>query len=1252
MDYEAEYVIRTILKERPDAYLIDWEDHAVTGEKYKPTWEPKANANKLAIDDWEAQKTTSTWKSRIGTQSLLLTSCIEVPGAAPAASNSTPRSTQPPKRAGRPRRKVIESSPDLSPQALRQRPRENGKSSTAQTKPRSEPGITETQEDEPIAEPTKLVPATSPQQYEGESPLFLQSDASRAASVVAVVEPSSPPSSAREGAYQAFLSSQTPIETTASQPAPSACVIADTPAKQLVQIEPAEFSSRVIPDSQSLNLLSSSVPIAGHEQVPGGVSARQTQSQPQPDLVLGNNPHGRDQPESHGEADLPERTELSDKLENPSHPRSSRTEQAPHLDHVAQPADLPKFPATHESLELTSTVQAAHSPVPSLLIGPLHTTHPDSSTQSASQVSSQPIAAEVSQAPDEAHTETAEILDPAPGAGAALTQLRSPTIYSSFPFETQIGLLQSSQAATGAEVPIQAQTSPAVVSSPDKDSSSIVSAPAYSLGPIGESAPPRPSNLSSQLASRSPTPSHNMDISQVSPTSASAGTRERLNALRQKYKTESQITESPATGAQPNPPSTALTDSVSQAPHPVSSLIDSAPAHRSPSAVPPEIPQVVATRDEMNTSERYETLIPRAEGPDELRRGSVRGRNLSRQESRVNVLPDSRHTVAIALVGPQRDHYSSEIRFHGDLVQQYIATRHPSAELIAKADRFVERMRHIALHTDLENDDTLSQYDAGAARQARYDVDSSSMFRFLKLLLEPLKARKLHIVVVAPTSRVLNMLDVFLTGLEMPHKKAVDGLAADQDSVEEGLRITITHADDDGGILSVKSDCIIALAPAARTLGGKSTSLQIDLIVPKSVEHVEQSIAPSTDRSARLGTLVSALYQLGDEAGKLADGQPPPDAAAAIIARYIAEPTQEWSLDSLLPLEIPASQTDSEVDEDSTLQDGRKRAHEAEDDEPEASEARTKKQRLTNGAEDPPTMTVNPSDLDLTHVSDSITKATESQNGLVLPGLSIAEKQLQDLLATAQEQLCEHVTALSDLQYRFEEQRKDLSETNKARDEALFRAERATLRMTEIYTTMSTLKEERTALKGQLEEANARLLNHSIPERVELETIRLIAAQAAADKKKLEERVVKLQAENNYIREMYQSSSQSAADLAGERAEMENALAASQNKATGEHARLRQMGYDARTKALAAETKKLKTLLVDREAGLRFRDEELARLREANRGRMGTRGSSVPRSPRLGSPMKLGRDIRSRQGSPTTGELKGKGVHPHPLRNS
>ncbi|KAI9780104.1 MAG: hypothetical protein M1816_003189 [Peltula sp. TS41687] len=55
-DLDPLYAIKDIIGENNTQYLIDWENNRVTGEAYAPTWEPKANANRAAVDAWERVK--------------------------------------------------------------------------------------------------------------------------------------------------------------------------------------------------------------------------------------------------------------------------------------------------------------------------------------------------------------------------------------------------------------------------------------------------------------------------------------------------------------------------------------------------------------------------------------------------------------------------------------------------------------------------------------------------------------------------------------------------------------------------------------------------------------------------------------------------------------------------------------------------------------------------------------------------------------------------------------------------------------------------------------------------------------------------------------------------------------------------------------------------------------------------------------------------------------------------------------------
>lgn len=50
------YRIKAIIGENPTEYHIDWADNPITGEKFKPDWQPKKNVNTAAVEAWERRK--------------------------------------------------------------------------------------------------------------------------------------------------------------------------------------------------------------------------------------------------------------------------------------------------------------------------------------------------------------------------------------------------------------------------------------------------------------------------------------------------------------------------------------------------------------------------------------------------------------------------------------------------------------------------------------------------------------------------------------------------------------------------------------------------------------------------------------------------------------------------------------------------------------------------------------------------------------------------------------------------------------------------------------------------------------------------------------------------------------------------------------------------------------------------------------------------------------------------------------------
>lgn len=1255
MDYDKEYKVKNILGENKRQYLIDWAEDEETGAQYPPTWEPKSYVNKEAVQDWKDQQARKVQETQAQASS----------SAAPATPSR--------RRKGKSRR-VVESSSDASPAwSKKQSPRQQAEvSGQAEPGSQPEPEIVESQT-EAAAEPESA-----------DSPLFEP-----------VVEPSEARSSYAAGEYQKFsslgvLASSEP-SASASQP------IADTqpvssPSGDQSHSVPVNFgdgAGRVVPDSQSAaELFSSSAPAAatGGDSEPsvgapetGARTSQEDRSHTAEAVNISKEAALIDAGSVTGDSNLaiisvdPTRSAEQARPKPPNTGFGGLSDSVRDLGAAEIESQLPEDLNTCLSQDLRHSQVSAGAERLNLTterreFSPLRTVSPSgarSQIQYGQDLASRAPAGYTSSLPSSSSPFQTQVARPSTGGALRTTSQAQPLPRLS------IGQRAFSQQPAGPSLP--------------RSSSPFASVPSHTLRTLGESAPPRPSTPSSGLGFglgfSTPASQRIMDTSQASRRSTDSKSQlaAKLKLIQEQGRAKRQSmvpTSAPAHGAPPNqvlqprqPPSASTTAPLAQPPSLVSSLVEAEQERRSPSQVPATEPRPTITRDEMNTSERYETLVPQA--PDVSADGQPRQRPASgdfsrrHQQTKDAEVDESRnHVVPIGLLGHQRDQYPQTLQWGRQVVEDFLASSAPDNALVDGAESLLQRLRKIALHPDLDNVDTFTQYDVEPTQDAQWSIDCSAKFRFLKALLDGLRDQTLHVALVSAPGRIVQILEAFLTGINVPHRLMDQVTESSLSSDHEGLMVTLASVDDEA-VESSPADVIIAMEPAAsegsmavKALASKSVSMPLflTLVVPGSIEHIEQSVSATLAPRARLRALVSGVWQYRKDAGKLGDEYTAPVAAASSIAQYLATQANdvEWPVADLDPLPNLDSQTESDLEQTSEHGAiGMKRSF-ASDDLAGDTEV-NKKARYAHHAPDLP-ITINPQEIEITHVTNSVGKSTQPSNSSgIAPQLALltdTERSLHRMLKEAQDKLEEQVQVMSDLQYRHEEQRTQMVEARKERDSAIATATRAVERLTELNGTVTALKHERTSLKSGLEDANARLLAHSVPERAELESLRLANEQMRAEKQQLEKRLQSAKEENEYSRAEYQSASQSAQSFATQNTDLENRVATLQNKATGEQARLRQMGYDMQTKNLRVENKHLKAVLRGHEAGLKLKDEEIARLKEASRGRMGTRGTSVPRSPRVGSPMKMDalRGNGSRQGSPAASDVRERTTPLHPLR--
>lgn len=708
---------------------------------------------------------------------------------------------------------------------------------------------------------------------------------------------------------------------------------------------------------------------------------------------------------------------------------------------------------------------------------------------------------------------------------------------------------------------------------------------------------------------------------------------------------------------------------------------------RSPSAVPPAEVVPMPTAEENSTSERYLTLVP--EKPQDAKRkkkalpsgiideiaSEVLEHPLQETMNSADTTMDMPAEAALSdefivplfFLGTQRDSYKGEINYKRNLIEEFLSQPWPeNAPIIDRARALVAKLHQITKHPDLMNEESFTQVQTDPRHKAQWDKDTSAKFRFLHFLFAQLADHNFHLVIDVEQGRLLDILDTFLTGLNVQHVRA-----GTQDILSQasGLRVTLLPKHIDSAEVP-KADLVIGFEGSITLIDNERKSLRsrdiggvvplLYLVIPKTVEHIERYLQSepyiSTSSTRRLTILIENIGLLRNEAGLRQIHDQDSQNCAASISKWLLDghPASDWPIDELpdLTLKDPTSDSQATTASESTqpvpASSSSKRSLE------DQNTPSAKKLRI-NPIESEIPSTINPASLSLSAITDSDDRHAVAASEYVSEIETLRhqhtarETALRNERASLAKQLADHISALEDLQYRHEEQRALLLKTREERDTAYTSAAAAAARLAGRDEVIAKIKGERDGYKLQLEEAKAALHSHVVPEVAEVEKLKSRVEEGERERVKLESRVESARREAEYVRSLYQDASSKAASLAEEKGEMEARVGELERRATSAAGQARLASKDGANQALRLEVRRLRLEVAEREKVLRGKEEEIVRLREKERGRMGTRGGSVPRSPgRLGSPMRLepprssgmgSRAASPRRGSPAAGTL-------------
>ncbi|KAJ9659454.1 hypothetical protein H2201_007345 [Coniosporium apollinis] len=1268
VDTATFYAARAILDENKTKYRIDWEPNPRTGEVYEPTWEPKGFVTKDLVEEWKKLKkqTPKPGKRNQGTRARTSSRSSSV-----ARSNlSTP--AEPRESRGRAPRRVIDSSPEL-PRTRTKVPTESplfkpqdAPESTAEPSPAPAPLNQEHKVE--ISQPTDFDPddyskysssairASSPHSSQFITPKPTQTVSG--SNVTSVFTPHAPTS----------LSARV-IPDTLEVPGSSSFVL----SSQQDSASKANGTSQVVPVSSTNteeNPLRSTIEeISAFES-----SARAPDSDPEPsspalpDKVVDCVPESPSQTAS--SVSSPPPPETPDKSQSQSQSRSEHVATQQSQRSHQEPNGGAGSAGTREAeAQVQPNPREGHQEVRSLKAQGLARGEDAkaSGTGSALKESAAELRTEAADSPatttnspTQERQPTNEEQEQATGPAAPADRERPGTDeLNGARADPVTGSLGEGFGQEGGSSSILKEKDPNPVrersvnplEKPIQEhpfsSSPLPPAPSQGLDLFASNPPPlveTPSEMATPTKTRSgETPGS---------TSSSSGFRESLKQMRTTVRARHAAIARAEVESSPKVQTTSAA-AVAQ------DITSSESATRSPSVVPStnnatrsEIPAAPEHEepDRLHTLEEAAAepvpAPPIIVEPEEPGQPEVSSNRVILDEPPLGPME---YIIPLPLEGPQGDQYRRTITYYKDLIENSARSGWNGEDPPTKdVKHFVTRIHNVATHVDLENQDALTQQGIRPENQAEWDQSCSVKFRFLGRLLDLLCQQDLHIVIFARQGRVLDLAETFLKGKHISHYRPDKMGMSEVNGAPGMLSVTLLPTKGEGSTVKVRpASLLIALD---HTLDSSSASVQslrshhldgrlspvVSLVVVNTAEHIKRCLSPNVKGLDRLRTAVSCIAQLRLEAGKLPDDYPRPFTAAEEVARYVAEHEAEWPLPAIggfkdlvefdeplpqfsVPSSVPAGTQE--------ISGAQKRPMVFEDSEP------TKKMRMTSQAPD----FINPNDL--TRISDSIAAGPSpsqpsqaAQNSSVIaqpPSYPHAEaatstdssdldvendvSTLRALVISNRNRCSDLETELAALQYRFETLRTEHGALKRGRDDAVLALAAANAKNGTQAAAIVALKAERVELMQKLEEARKLLEGSSVPEIAQLAALENSKQAAEERAAKWERKFAALEKERDFFSSTYQTASQAASELRTQNNDLEKSVTDLAKRASGEAARLKQLGADQRAKKYEKEVARLKLMVRNLEELVRKKDEDLRAMK--GRSGYGTRQSSVPRSP-------------------------------------
>ncbi|KAH7388979.1 hypothetical protein BKA64DRAFT_711087 [Cadophora sp. MPI-SDFR-AT-0126] len=645
----------------------------------------------------------------------------------------------------------------------------------------------------------------------------------------------------------------------------------------------------------------------------------------------------------------------------------------------------------------------------------------------------------------------------------------------------------------------------------------------------------------------------------------------------------------------------------------------------------------------------------------------------------LSVLPlgPAEYEVPLPMTSYTRDIYVRRIKIYRVQLQSFLRDEVLDEALVAEVKSLLETLQTICSHPGLLDAEPSQNEDHEI--QAKWAENVSTKFIFLAELLELMRATDNHVVLVAQPGQILDELESLLIFHTIEYSRADKGR-----TIYTGrLRVTIYPA----GAMQYSVDpasLLIAFDPSYRALPfleqlrtqpsfPDQLAPLVSLVVTNSVDHIDRCFDSNIEAPGRLIKIASCMRQLVGRVGTFEEhGYDDPPGAASKIAAYLLGGPREGSWPLLpmpdihgLDLSLLSSQNFAEepsaydTASSANFQSGVKRSLESEE-----SVVADKRQRLTpnNGS----------GEVDSSHVSETVLR-TSSTPMASRPVVSLAEDERMQISSLLQkvssleaqlrakdateiqlreinqdlESRCKgYEDSIAAIQPKYQEALNDRGEFEHRINLSMAREIKLRKERDNKDAQVIKLRERNAELEAELSTAQTALRTSAVPEAAELATLRDELAKSRLETEREQKRYINANNDLDYIRSTFQTSSSTAAEHQAEVFQLQTELDAFREKAAHDKVRIHEIQSTNETAELRLENTELRARLKDLERDYEKKQQEL---NAVTNGRRGTRGTSVPQSPRMGNQNQnspgtrpIGRVLHggSRGNSPAPGDVR------------